>query len=71
MEDDNQGDEGGTESRSAVAQEVARLKEAAFSAMDKRERLPQPLFWSAFGYAVSRLRSAKHRARMLKDVFEG
>lgn len=55
---------------SAIAQEVSRLKKVAFSAMESRSRLPQPLFWSAFGHAISSLRAQKERARELRDIFE-
>ncbi len=55
---------------SAIAQEVSRLKKAAFKAMETRAKLPQPLFWSAFGHAISQLRAQKERARELRDIFE-
>lgn len=71
MEDDDENCHEDVAPRSAVAEEVARLKKVAFAAMEKRGRLPQPMFWSAFGYAVSRLRTKKEKARMLKDIFEG
>ena len=71
MDDDDENCHEEIAPRSAVADEVARLKKVAFAAMEKRGRLPQPMFWSAFGYAVNRLRSKKERERMLKDVFNG
>ncbi len=57
--------------KSALAEEIERLKRVSFDAAAKRERLPQPLFWSAFGHAISRLREIKKRDRELRENLEG
>lgn len=57
--------------QSHVAREIKRLKAASFSAASKRERLPQPLFWSLFHSALDDLRSSKKRSRKLNELLAG
>ena len=54
-----------------IARRLARLKAATESAAAKRERLPQPLFWSLFRSQIEELRKDKERARMLREALEG
>lgn len=49
--------------RSDLAESVLRLREATVSAAERRERLPQPLFWSLFRGEVERIKRRKARAR--------
>ena len=48
---------------SALAERVRRLRGAALSAIERRERLPHPLFWSLFHSEVGELRRQRARAR--------
>jgi hypothetical protein len=49
--------------RSDLAESVERLREATISAAERRERLPQPLFWSLFRGEVERIKRRKARVR--------
>lgn len=53
----------------AIARSVERLKKATFGAVAKREKLPQPLFWSLFCVEVAELRKRKERQRVLRQLF--
>lgn len=53
------------------AQELKRLKTAAWEASSKRERLPQPMFWSLFHSVISSIRRQKAVKRTLESIFEG
>lgn len=54
---------------SALALELVRLKSATMRAVQTRERLPQPLFWSLFYSQITEIKRRKARARMLRQVF--
>lgn len=56
--------------RSAVSQEIERLRKAVIEASSSRERLPQPLFWSLFHTQLDTVRKAKKLRRDLKDILE-
>ena len=51
-----------------VAEELRRLQAATIAAMEKRERLPQPLFWSLFHSELDKVRKAKKQERLLQEV---
>jgi hypothetical protein len=51
--------------RSRVAERVERLRDATVKAAERRERLPQPLFWSLFRSEVEAIKKRKARARAL------
>jgi hypothetical protein len=55
----------------ALAQNIRRLKSRALSVVEKRERLPQPLFWSLFGAELSQIKKRKEKQRALRRVFLG
>ncbi|MBL7661893.1 hypothetical protein JNK13_03980 [bacterium] len=54
---------------SYVARELERLKHQAFSNAARRERLPQPLFWSLFFSKVKSIRTHKEQEDLLKGLF--
>lgn len=47
----------------AAAQRLRTLKQASFRAAEKRERLPQPLFWSLFHEELRQIKKEKRRDR--------
>ncbi len=51
-----------------IAKRVKRLCAAVNSVIEKRERLPQPLFWSLFRLEVREVRRARARKRMLQKI---
>jgi hypothetical protein len=55
--------------RSALARRVADVKAATLQAAEKRDRLPQPLFWSLFSLRINDIKKEKERARTLTDIF--
>lgn len=65
------GDVFATTGPTAIALRVERLKAAAFRVIQKRERLPHPLFWSLFCLEVSELKKRKNRERELRRILLG
>ena len=63
-------DESNAKEASYVAREIQRIKSATIEAAEKRDRLPQPLFWSLFHSALKEVRDAKKRKRDLADLLE-
>ena len=61
---------GTSPSISALASEVKRLHEASLRAMDKRARLPQPLFWSLFHSQVRSIKQRKDRDRLVRSILD-
>jgi len=57
--------------RSPLAEQVARLRSATVSAAGRRERLPQPLFWSLFRSELEEIKRRKARARAVSTVLSG
>ncbi len=55
---------------SYTAREIQRLKTATIEAADKRERLPQPLFWSLFHSALQNVRETKNKERAISDLLD-
>lgn len=56
---------------SVTSRKVKELKRAVLDASSKRERLPQPLFWSLFRSRLSDIKRAKERTRLLRNLLDG
>lgn len=56
---------------SELAQEIKALQESVTRAMEKRERLPQPLFWSLFNSRVKDMRKRRELLRTLNSLLGG
>lgn len=54
---------------SSVANEVRQLKSAIDSAIAKRERIPQPMFWYLFHSRIKDIRKRRELLRILSGVF--
>ncbi len=46
-----------------IGNRIDRLKDATKRAIQKRERLPQPLFWSLFLHEVESIKSQRRKKR--------
>ena len=55
--------------RSSVAERIERVRSATLKAAEKREHLPQPLFWSLFHAELEEIRKEKKLKRALNDIF--
>ena len=56
--------------RSELAQEIDSLKANTLRAIQKRERVPHPLFWSLFLHRVAGIRGRKAKRALLSDILE-
>ena len=56
---------------SELAQEIKELQQSVSSAMQKRERLPQPLFWSLFNSRIKDMRKRREALRTLNSLLGG
>lgn len=54
-------------SKSEIAKEICKLQKAVRSSIDKRERLPQPMFWSLL---FSRLQDIKRQQKLKRSIEE-
>ncbi len=54
-----------------IARDLASLKNSVMDAARKRERLPQPLFWSLFHVQIHDIKRRKLRRRLLEQIFLG
>lgn len=52
----------------AIAAEVRRLRDATIAAAQKREFIPQPLFWSLFHTELKRLKSEREQIRAIEEA---
>lgn len=52
-----------------VAQQLRQLRSRVFSLVEKRERLPHPLFWSVFCGEVAELRKRKEKERLERALW--
>jgi hypothetical protein len=52
-----------------VAKQVRHLRSRVFSLVEKRERLPHPLFWSVFCGEVAELRKRKEKQRLERALW--
>lgn len=52
--------------KSALSKKLERLKSASLNLISKRERLPQPLFWSAFSHKINEIREERKKLRNQK-----
>ena len=55
--------------RSSVAERIERVRSATLKAAEKREHLPQQLFWSLFHAELEEIRKEKKLKRALNDIF--
>ena len=55
----------------ALAEEIRGLKASIDRALGKRERLPQPMFWSLFHSRIKDIRRKRELTRVLDGVFGG
>jgi TATA-binding protein-associated factor Taf7 len=55
--------------RSELAQEIKDFQSSIADAMKKRERLPQPLFWSLFNSRIKDIRKRRELLRTLDELF--
>ena len=53
-----------------ISSEIKRLKAATIASLEKRERLPQPLFWSLFHSELKAIRRAKKEERIMQKVLD-
>jgi hypothetical protein len=56
---------------SAVAIQLRTLRSAVLRAVNSRERVPHPLFWSLFLTEVSQLKRRKHEQRVVDQLLQG
>lgn len=61
--------DGTNSEKSALASEISRLKAVTFEAVAKRERVPQPMFWSLFHSKIKDLQAKKRARRLLDGIF--
>jgi len=54
-----------------IAARLETLKKATLAAAAKRERLPQPLFWSLFHSQIKEIRASKERLREASELLSG
>ena len=57
-----------SEEPSKIAERLKRLKSAIFEVAAKRERLPQPMFWSLFRDQIKSVKRRKELRRMLLEA---
>lgn len=57
--------------REKVAQKLERLRGATLGVLKRRERVPQPLFWSLFHAEVSEIKKRKERERRARSALLG
>lgn len=55
---------------SPIAREIARVHKLTIESAEKRERLPQPLFWSLFHARIAAVRRDKELARLLTSILK-
>ena len=52
-----------------IAAKVSSLKQAALSAVAKRDSLPQTLFWSLIRCEIEVIKKKKREARLMREIF--
>ncbi len=57
--------------REKVSLRLGRLRDATISVVRRRERVPQPLFWSLFHAEVSEIKKRKEREREAREKLLG
>lgn len=58
-------------SPSELAQEIKELQSSITRAIEKRERLPQPMFWSLFNSRIKDMRKRRELLRTLNSLLGG
>lgn len=56
--------------RSALAEKIEALRAKSVQYIQTRKRVPQPLFWDAFGAQIRAIREEKEAERTLKELLE-
>lgn len=54
--------------KSRIAERISRLFDKSQDAAKKRERLPQPLFWSLFYHEITSIRREKEEKRLVQEI---
>lgn len=68
----DEGDEAAQKvTRSELAQEISELQASITKAISKRERLPQPMFWSLFNSRIKDIRKRRELMRVLSEFLGG
>ena len=57
--------------KSSVASEIDRLKRATCDITSRRERVPQPMFWSLFHDQLNALKERKRLERVIEAALGG
>ena len=60
----------GEHAQSEIARRLARLRKVTLDAAQKREHIPQPLFWSLFHAELDELRRQKELLRVVDSLFK-
>lgn len=71
VQDENGNELSGDTDRSFIAERLDRLKRATLDVVNRRERLPQPLFWSLFHTEVDEIREKRRKERIARCAFLG
>ncbi len=56
--------------KSGLAREVSRLHDASKRAVEKRDHIPQPLFWSLFHSRIKSIKRRKEKDRLVRSVLD-
>lgn len=59
-----------TPTTSEMALELKDIQRATVDAASRRERLPQPLFWSLFHSRIKELKDKKRKQRILEEFLD-
>ncbi len=70
MNDDADDTESVPSGVSAIAAEISDLKDSIRRTQEKRDPLPQPLFWSLFAHKVDAIRRKKALKTSLQEIFD-
>ncbi len=57
--------------RTELSERLHRLKKAALTAADRRERIPVPLYWSLFHSQVRDVRKVRAHQRLVRCLLIG
>lgn len=58
-------------SPTVLSRKLTDLKKATLHAVNSRERLPQPLFWSLFSSELADIKAARQEQRILRKILYG
>ena len=57
-----------TNQKSELASQIDKLKASVNKAIESRDRIPQPLFWSLFNSKIKELKEEKQNKRKISDL---